>query len=218
MAKRMKRGFSMDNLMNQEAMEVIGTRFPRMCVDGMKGLVEEIDEMYKEAQMLQKEYSKNYVEWLVKRDQKLSDIKAYIEDINDGVRSFKSPTSGYSGDCGPQVIAMVTGMRLDVVISDMEYADYFEDASNFGTHPHHVKRTLEFYEVIESDVNFRKITNIENINVTSIIGVIGHWLLLVVKDGDRFILDPQYPKKKRWDFNRIGRLVSYLPLSIYKVN
>jgi len=49
MAKRMKCGFSMDNLMNQEAMEVIGTRFLRMCVDGMKGLVEEIDEMYKEA-------------------------------------------------------------------------------------------------------------------------------------------------------------------------
>ncbi|GAB4421897.1 MAG: hypothetical protein OHK0056_32830 [Bacteriovoracaceae bacterium] len=204
-----KRGLTTSDFLSPQAEDFLETHFPGLITRARRSLLKDLEET-------RLEYNNDYKDWLNEAFKNIEKVKKHIEQINSGKKQFAHPKGqGYHNDCGPHIISIVTGLPLDQVIEDMEFADVFDD-KDYGTYPKDMIDTLRFYDVIENDERFIPVKNINSIKRTSILGVNRHWVLLVVdtENDDRFILDPQF-KKPRRDFNRIPKLESYLPLKCF---
>ncbi|GAB4422582.1 MAG: hypothetical protein OHK0056_33340 [Bacteriovoracaceae bacterium] len=207
--KKETRKYSAQAFLCLENVEKVRTFAPKLIVETM-------EELYSEIECLQNEYSKDLIRWISKRNDNIEKVEEYIKKINNREINFKRPRTSYKDDCGPQVISYVTGLSVNQIIDDMEFANLFQE-QYYGTYPHEIIKTLEFYGVIGAGERFRNKRNIHSIDQTSILGLKEHWVLLVVdkKNDDRYVMDPAYDGKARRDFNRLGKLECYLPLDIF---
>lgn len=211
MPKKTKRGLSRNNFLTQSEDQFFTTNFPGLITRARESLIHEVKE-------LEKDLNEGLQDWLKDWFKNVEKVKSHIKKINSKEKTFKHPKGeGYHNDCGPHVVSIVTGLSLDQVVEDMEYADVF-DEKDYGTYPEDIIDTLRFYEVIDKSARFIPAKNINSIKTTSILGVNRHWVLLVVdnESDDRYILDPQY-KHKRRDFHRLPKLESYLPLKCFSL-